>query len=272
MTNLAFISDIHGNAIALTAVLADIQKQDCQHIFVLGDIINGMEPSKCITLLKTIKNIVCIKGNAEHYVLTPDLETFPRRDEEIYRYLLSVLQWWKEHLSPADLEFINALPDSIHLDHWYLVHDSPMDRLAVKQNDLGGIDEKYRDILFHGAGIPENLPADELGQIVGFMDGKRLSGLFIGHTHIPYIKHINGKMICNLGSVGFTLDGDPRPSWILCQLNGNQQKFSIRRVHYDIQEAILQLKEIGFLEFAGDQQQNAYIKMLQTGIHWRMHI
>lgn len=272
MEKIALLSDIHGNAIALQAVLEDVQAQGCRRIFVLGDIINGMEPSRCITTLRELENLGCIKGNAEHYLLTRDLNAFPRRDERLYRNLLHVLRWWRQGMSQVDLEFVRALPDFLHLNSWYMVHDSPLDREAVQKIDLGGIDEKYREILFHGVGIPENTSLDQLRQILGFMDEKNVSALLVGHTHEPYVKHVDGKVICNLGSVGFTLDGDPRPSWVLCKQNGTRQNFTVRRVAYDIDQAVNRLMEVGFWEIDDGQILDAYIKMLQTGIHWRNHI
>jgi predicted phosphodiesterase len=269
MEKTAFLSDIHGNAIALEVVLKDIRNQGCKQIFVLGDIINGMDPSRCIRILKGVENLSCIKGNAEHYVLTPDLDTFPHKDEGLYPHLLPVLRWWRAHMSPADFDFIKALPDFLHQNGWYLVHDSPSDRITVQRVNLDGIDEKYREILFHGKGIPETISAEELHQILSFMDQKRVSGLFVGHTHQPFIKHLDGKMICNPGSVGFTLDGDPRPSWILCEQEDGQQSFSVRRVAYDIDQAVKRLMEVGFWEFDNGSKRDAYIKMLRTGIHWR---
>jgi diadenosine tetraphosphatase ApaH/serine/threonine PP2A family protein phosphatase len=231
-----------------------------------------MDPSGCIAILKKIEDLQCIKGNAEHYVLTPDLDAFPHSDEALYPDLLEMIRWWQKHMSQADVDFIRNLPDFLHLDNWYMVHDSPSDREAVKQVDLNGIDEKYRQILFHGAGIPANLPSDQLHQILGFMDEKRVSVLFAGHTHEPYIRHVAGKVICNLGSVGFTLDGDPRSSWVVCEQDGMQQNFTIRRVAYDIDQAIHHMMKVGFMDFVGESRRRAYIKMLQTGIHWRFHI
>ena len=140
MQKIAFLSDIHGNAVALQAVLEDVQSQDCRQVFVLGDIINGMDPSRCITILKEIKDLQCIKGNAEHYVLTPDLDAFPHRDVTLYPDLLELIRWWQKHMTPADFEFIRALPDTLHVDSWYMVHDSPSDREAVKHIDLNGIE------------------------------------------------------------------------------------------------------------------------------------
>jgi hypothetical protein len=144
MQKTALLSDIHGNTIALQAVLEDVQAQGCRRVFVLGDIINGMDPSNCITILREIEDLQCIKGNAEHYVLTPDLDAFPHRNVALYPGLLELIRWWQKHMSPADFEFIRALPDILHVDGWFMVHDSPADREAVKYIDLKGIAEKYR--------------------------------------------------------------------------------------------------------------------------------
>jgi len=272
MQKIAFLSDIHGNAVALQAVLEDVQSQGCRQVFVLGDIINGMDPSGCITILKEIEDLQCIKGNAEHYVLTPDLDVFPHGDVALYPDLLELIRWWQKHMSPDDFEFIRALPDILYVDGWYMVHDSPSDREAVKLVDLKGIDEKYREILFHGVGIPKNIPSDQLHYILRFMDEKNVFALLVGHTHEPYIKHMDRKVICNVGSAGFSLDGDARSAWVLCEQDGTQQNFSIRRVAYDIDQAIYLMKQAGFMDFVGESRRHAYIKMLQTGKHWSNHV
>ena len=41
---IAFISDIHGNANALDAVLADIQNRNVEKVYCLGDIAYRLEP------------------------------------------------------------------------------------------------------------------------------------------------------------------------------------------------------------------------------------
>jgi diadenosine tetraphosphatase ApaH/serine/threonine PP2A family protein phosphatase len=185
---------------------------------------------------------------------------------------LELIRWWQKQLSATDFEFVRSLPDILHVDSWYMVHDSPSDREAVKHIDLKGIDEKYREILFHGSGIPKKIASDQLHHILQFMDEKKVSALLVGHTHEPYIKHMDGKVICNVGSAGFSLDGDSRASWVLCEQDGAQQNFSIRRVVYDIEQAIYLMKQASFMDFVSESRQNAYIKMLQTGVHWSIHI
>ena len=49
----AVLSDIHGNAVALKAVLADIEKREIDQIVCLGDIIGyGPDPLECVDLVQ----------------------------------------------------------------------------------------------------------------------------------------------------------------------------------------------------------------------------
>jgi predicted phosphodiesterase len=272
ISRTAYISDIHANITALQAVLKDIQDQECERIYNLGDTINGMNPSACIAQIKENENITSIRGNAEQYVLTPDLGNFPHRDEPEYAAMIGLIHWWQSHMSKDDFAFVRGLPNFLYVDDVCMVHESPVDRIAIQEADLGDLDEKYREISFHLLGIPEATSEDALEPVLKFMDEKSVSILFVGHTHEPYIRQLNGKHICNPGSVGLPLDGDPDPSWILCEEVDGEKTFGVRRVPYDIELAIQMMKELGFQKSQGLRRRDAYIKMLQTGIHWRFHI
>jgi predicted phosphodiesterase len=272
MTKTAILSDIHANPIALETVLDDIRALGCERVFFLGDIINGMAPSAGIAILREVDNCQSIKGNAEHYVLTPDLDSFPHKNEPMYVELIELIQWWNAQMSESDIVFIQNLPDIMYVEDWCLLHDSPRDRRTVKEMDLGPINEKYRELNFHGNGIHKNTDAAEFEEITQFMAEKNVSKLFIGHTHEPFIKQIDDKTIINVGSAGLPLDGDPRGAWVLMEQNADYWQPSIRRVAYDIDKAVALLTEQGFRDFMGVDMTNAYIKMLQTGIHWRAHV
>ena len=75
----AILSDIHGNSPALKAVLEDVRREGCTEVFVLGDIVNGVDPGGCLDLLAGRGDITFVKGNAEFHLLTPDLNAFPLR-------------------------------------------------------------------------------------------------------------------------------------------------------------------------------------------------
>lgn len=67
MTRLALISDIHGNAVALEAVLRDVDSQRVDDIFALGDLVNrGADPAQCLAL---VRGLPTVGGNGDDYVV-----------------------------------------------------------------------------------------------------------------------------------------------------------------------------------------------------------
>jgi len=65
----AIVSDIHGNLEALTAVLAEIDRREIQHVVCLGDIIGyGPNPMECLDLVMT-RCRAAIMGNHDFAVL-----------------------------------------------------------------------------------------------------------------------------------------------------------------------------------------------------------
>ncbi len=274
---VAFLSDIHGNSPALQAVLGDIQREQCSKVFMLGDIINGVDPHGCIQLLREWSDVnrvelACIKGNAEAYLVIPDLHLFSKQDEMWDVDMFNLINWWRDHLSDSDLTWIHEMPDTIRRDHSYLVHDSPMDREAVQsRNDVA---PQYREWIYHGRGIPPNMPEPDWQKLFEYMQAEDLTQIFCGHTHRPLIREFADRLVCNIGSAGMPLDGDPRPSWVLLDEQPfGKQTVSIRRVDYDT-SLMLQLidQTPDYYDFKYPGFQEAYKKMFLTGIIWRAHM
>jgi hypothetical protein len=106
------------------------------------------------------------------------------------------------------------------------------------------------------------------------MQADAVSQVYVGHTHVPFIAWHGSRLLCNAGSVGLPLDGDPRAAWVLVeQTPGEPPAVSIRRVEYEI-PAILQIVDSNSdaPDFERPGMQQAYKKMLQTGLHWRVHL
>src|SRR5579872_2161017 len=72
---LAMLSDIHGNPLALDAVLADIQRQGgVDAYWVLGDFSAlGYDPLTPLEKLATLPHTSFTRGNTDRYVVTDDL-------------------------------------------------------------------------------------------------------------------------------------------------------------------------------------------------------
>src|SRR5579872_7545878 len=69
MKTYAIISDIHGNSLALKAVLADIKSRGIKEIINLGDHFFGaLEPEAVAQILRE-NGMLCISGNTDREIL-----------------------------------------------------------------------------------------------------------------------------------------------------------------------------------------------------------
>lgn len=270
MPNTAILSDIHGNSPALRAVLEDVRQFACERIFVIGDIINGLDPDGCVDLLWETPNVIALKGNAEYYLLSLDFDTFPEREEPMYKDLIQLIQWWNNRLSPPHRTWLQNLPDYIAWNGWLFVHDSPEGRINPQSRYVPGVEEKHQEMFYHAKGLRPHMEKEEIDQVVRFLDRHQFSGVFAGHTHTPFIQTWGDKMICNTGSVGMPLDHDPRPSWVLMDAHGN---LTLRRVMYDLREAHALVDNTpDYFDFQSPGRADAFKKMYDTGIYWGLHL
>jgi predicted phosphodiesterase len=275
----ALISDIHGNPPALRAALTDIQHTGCDRMFVLGDIINGYDPNGCMDLLKdwqirTGCPTETIKGNAEFYLLTPDLDEFP--DDGSFRKteLIPLLQWFAAQLSPENLTALQCMPDTINWRGAVLVHDSPIDRITPPPWNNPNIPEKYRQLYLHGNGLQPDIGGAELKRLLDFMTAHDFNTVFAGHTHTPWIKQVGEVIICNTGSVGMPLDGDPCAAWVLVEeAAGAPRQIHINRVEYDI-PALHRLVDnaTDHPDYPNKLYTQAYKQGMANGRHWNIYM
>ena len=66
-----------------------------------------------------------------------------------------------------------------------------------------------------------------------------------GHTHVPFVRTVDGMLVVNAGTVGRPFDGDPRASWALLELEKGRARARIRRVEYPVEETVRAMKRIG---------------------------
>jgi putative phosphoesterase len=176
---LAIISDIHGNLVALEAVLADIAQQGCDQIICLGDVIeDGPYPREC---LHRIYDLGCetVMGNTDERMLkfhgqTPDLSVENVSHQRNF--------WSANQLTESDCELIAQF--------------KPFLKLELVRFDL---------IAYHGSPksntdpIVQSTSSEELD---AFFAGHTASLFVGGHTHRPFcINHFEVQVI-NPGSVG----------------------------------------------------------------------
>jgi putative phosphoesterase len=204
----ALLSDIHGNRVALEAVLDDIADAGVDRTVCLGDIVDlGPEPSAVLGLLREL-GISCVRGNHD------PLDEVPQVPE-----LVDIQRWTAEQLTVEERRFLTDLPDQLRVDldgcDLLCVHGSPRSR---------------DDNLV--AETPEVEVAEMLGDLAFDL-------LACGHTHVQMVRRRGARTLVNVGSAGMPFEGVfaggpprilPWAEYAIAEHRGGRLRVELRRV------------------------------------------
>jgi putative phosphoesterase len=232
---IAVIADIHGNLPALEAVLADIETQDVEEIFVAGDILNGGPHVREILDILYTRQLRTVKGNHEVYIL----ENRPIiANNHTPQFLTS--HWAALQLTDADFDYLDNLPTAIELDDVVIFHASPGDLSGgvMPFHDDAKIAERF-------AGVPQKI-------------------IVTAHTHITMVRQWQDKLIINPGSVGMNLEGNGMASYVV--LTRMEARFMVqhRRVTWDAERLMRDAETSGYLKAAYPMSMG-FLMQMQTG-------
>ena len=222
--NIAILSDIHGNVVALEAVLKDLEQQGgVDLIIVPGDLfVFCPAPNEVLAILQQLPNARFLLGNTDRYLLEETYPSTPGSDSWQDTLLLS-FRWTAENLSREGFGFLKTIP-LFQVIQWgdrqlLAVHGSP-------RSDEEGLTMKTR---------PEELPETSIDPQVDI--------IVCGHTHIPMDRFIGHIRVVNAGSIGLPFDGDPRACYVIISnlAVGVSPQVKFRRVVYDIEKVVEQL-------------------------------
>jgi putative phosphoesterase len=211
---IAILSDVHGNAVALDAVLDDVRRQTPDLIVHGGDLVfNGPRPADVVDRVREL-GWPGVVGNTDE-MLWVGSEVAPPASRPLFDVLRS---YAADRLGPERIAWLRELPREWRHERLLLVHATsenlwqspeaaaPDDELAAPYRDLGA------DVVVYC------------------------------HIHHPFVRRIGSLTIANSGSVGWPLDGDWRPSYLLVE-DGH---VAVRRVAYDLEQEIRELTAANF--------------------------
>lgn len=239
MRRIAIFGDIHANLPALQAVLADIARQPgLDERYCLGDLVGYAPFPNEVTSLIRAAGIPTIMGNYD------DGTGFERADRGC-AYTTPLDQergeqsfaWTKAHTSDETKSFLRGLRPEIRVD-------------------VDGI----RLLVVHGSPRRINEYLYEDRRAASF---RRLAGLaaadvvIVGHTHIPYVKLVDGVLFVNAGSIGKPKDGDPRACYAMLQEDDGMVSVTFHRVAYDLAQVTDAIRQSGLPD--------AFATMLEAG-------
>jgi predicted phosphodiesterase len=218
---IAILSDIHGNQLALEAVLRDLEDQErCDQLIVAGDLcLNGPRPRE---VLQMVQDLHCpvIQGNTDLEMVTQAPEKGEKKR--------SVVSWTREQIGQSGIEYLAGLPFSYRVSN-------PVERdlLIVHANPLN-----LEDAIF------PNADDEALESLLSGLD-ERVGALAFGHLHIAYTRHWRGLLLADVGSCGVPRDEDLRAAYGILTWQAGQWEAEIRRVPYDVQAVAKQIKTCG---------------------------
>jgi predicted phosphodiesterase len=241
---LAALSDIHGNAEALRAVLTDVDLQGVDAIVVCGDlVVYGPEPLKVLELLRARRDVVCISGNTDRYLV--ERRAFTPMAEPWQRELLNAFPWTTEQIGAEGLRLLASLPARLHLP--LPVPPVPEAQRRVPVPEAQRRVKGGSDILFvHGSprSDEEGIYVDSEAELAAAIAETEARLLVCGHTHLPFAGWVAGQRVLNLGSVGLPFDGDRRAGYALIEIEGTDIRVELRRTAYAVEEVARLVMEL----------------------------
>ena len=222
---IAIISDIHGNCVALDAVLNDINGMDVDQIVCLGDAVQGgPQPADVVARLRKLDCPV-VMGNADDWLLTGVDSGAENIPEERRLRMDAVRDWQLTQLTETDLAFIHAFKPTVQIN----------------------LDDERTLLCYHGS--PQSfdhviLPQTPDEEVRGYLQPKEQTIYTGGHTHMQFIRHFGRTFHFNPGSVGvayrhdqpddhFRLD--PWGEYALLTSRFGNLSLEFRRVMFDVE-------------------------------------
>ena len=233
---LGILSDIHGNRIALEAVLADGDALGVDAWWALGDLVAmGPDPVGTAELLAATPGLVATRGNTDRYVLTrdrpPPYADHVRADPSLLDRLVEVeasFSWTGGALSTGGwLGWLAALPLEVRLD------------LEDGTRVLGVHASPGRD---DGEGITPDRPEEALAAALA---GAEADIVVAGHTHRATDRTVGAIRAVNPGSVSNPVTDDVRAGYVIVHSDPSGHRVELRRVDYDRDAFLDALRESG---------------------------
>lgn len=220
---IGLISDIHGNLLALDAVLEELDREEVDQLVCLGDVAVGPQPAETLARVRELGCPV-VMGNWD----AAFLGEMPEAETEVGEMLVEIGNWWAAFLSPADRRFMESFQPTLALSLGSTTalcfHGSP---------------KSYDDWIF------ATTPDEELRPLLDEVEAPVLLG---GHTHVQMIRRYEHSVIVNPGSVGLPFrEWWPRPvrisPWAEYGILGSDDghlSIDLRRTPFDV-DAFLRL-------------------------------
>ncbi|TSA84627.1 metallophosphoesterase family protein [Deinococcus detaillensis] len=229
---LAILSDVHGNAFALEAVLSDIRAAAPDALYNLGDTVWGAADPARAWQWQAEFAPPSVRGNTDEVIAR--MRKASSHKAEMRDWLLAQL--------PSEVPAVLAqLPTLLDVagGEVRLAHGSP--RSPWEALLLTETDDDEQETHATSAEIRERL------------DGFKGKLCIVGHTHREMLRAVDGITVVNTGPVLRQKDGSPLARWVLLTRRNGSWNVEFRRVAYDVGAAVKWVRENAPAPFAANE-------------------
>lgn len=212
---IAILSDIHGNSVALKAVLEEARCYQIQKLILLGDYVGYYYHPKDVLDLLEEWDVEMIAGNHDGMTFLKG-----KKLDEVKQKFGSGIEVAKKTLSKEQLALLLKLPETKKIK---------IDGLSI--------------LLAHGSpqSNEEYVYPDASINVLRRCVQKDIDFVLLGHTHHAFVLRIEKTLIVNPGSVGQSRDLGVSSSWaILDTMNG---AIIPVRTRYDVDDVLAEAKK-----------------------------
>ena len=234
---VAVFSDVHGNTMALEAVLADIERVGGvdAHWFVGDAAALGYDPAGSVARLAALPNLTTVRGNTDRRTTDDD----PEADADFVKLAASdPAKAVQTFMIVRGFDWTRGAVTSHGAFAW--LAEFPLDARVT-------LSDGTRMLLVHaslgtddGAGIDPDQSDAELGAVLA---GAEADLVIVGHTHIPLDRTVDGVRAWNLGSVSNPKTDDTRAMWTLLEADDHGHTLTRQYTTYDIDAMLARLEE-----------------------------
>jgi predicted phosphodiesterase len=216
---VAILSDIHGNAVALDACLADLAVSGgADRIVAAGDLcMDGPRPRKVIRRLREVGAHV-IRGNTDRMIALEDPTQYDAEEQ-------AAIMWQRGALGQDLVAWLGAAPLTVEIG-----------------KDAGGL------LITHATPRRDDehvWPDADDAQLEAIVAGVVQRTLAFGHLHVPYVRMWRDRMFVNVASAGLPKDGDPRAHYAVLIKQSSGWSVRSRRVAFDVDRVEKQIRKSG---------------------------
>jgi predicted phosphodiesterase len=227
------VSDIHGNRIALDAVLSAAEGQ-WDRLLCLGDIVGyGPEPNECVEVIAKLAH-ACVLGN--HDLVSAGGEGLSQFND----LARIAAEWTFCELTEDNRYYLQSLPQVVEQGDITLVHGSPRSPVWEYLQEMHQLPDSFARVstgltLVGHTHLPRAFSFDPTQLVYSVGSGKWRTSIQLKG---------NLRWILNPGSVGQPRDGDPRAAFGLLDIDTGT--FQFERAAYDIASTQASMRSLGF--------------------------